>query len=123
MYFHGFGGGKEGFGGDLKRFTDEGMATFSMTERGFRKSCGTNGWSKKIAGQGTYNANDDVVGALNAVTPGACKDGYIHLMDTRYEVRDAQYFAGILAGEPYGSGANAATASLLLNEMTAHHSS
>src|SRR5689334_1680464 len=38
MIFHGYGGGKEGFGGDMKRFTDSGMAAFSMTERGFRKS-------------------------------------------------------------------------------------
>ncbi len=40
MYFHGFGGGKEGFNGDLKRFTDMGIAAFSMTERGFKDSCG-----------------------------------------------------------------------------------
>lgn len=83
MYFHGFGGGKEGFDGDLKRFTDAGMAAFSMTERGFKKSCG-----KPAAIQ-----------ALNAVTPGACDKGFIHLMDSRYEVRDAQYLVSILADE------------------------
>ncbi|MBN8866717.1 MAG: acetylxylan esterase, partial [Solirubrobacterales bacterium] len=83
MYFHGFGGGKEGFGGDLKRFTDAGMAAFSMTERGFKKSCG----------------KTEAIEALDAVTPGACDKGFIHLMDTRYEVRDAQYLVGILADE------------------------
>lgn len=83
MYFHGFGGGKEGFGGDLKRFTDAGMAAFSMTERGFKKSCG------KVA----------AITALDTETPGACDKGFIHLMDSRYEVRDAQYLAGLLADE------------------------
>ena len=95
MYFHGFGGGKEGFDGDLKRFTDVGIAAFSMTERGFKKSCGKNGKNA----QNVYNANDDAIGALNAVTPGACDQGFIHLMDLRYEVRDAQYLAGLLADE------------------------
>jgi len=83
MYFHGFGGGKEGFGGDTKRFINAGMATFSMTERGFKKSCGN---------QAAYDA-------LETAVPGSCDHGFIHLMDTRYEVRDAQYFAGLLADE------------------------
>ncbi len=83
MYFHGFGGGKEGFNGDLKRFTEMGMAAFSMTERGFKDSCG-----KPAA-----------IAALELDTPGACDDGFIHLMDTRYEVRDAQYLAGKLVDE------------------------
>jgi len=88
MYFHGFGGGKEGFGGDLKRFTDRGMAAFSMTERGFKFSCG-----KKNAIKTLIQPDPDGYGA------GACNAGYIHLMDNRYEVRDAQYFAGLLADE------------------------
>ena len=83
MYFHGFGGGKEGFNGDLKRFTDMGIAAFSMTERGFKDSCG----------------KAPAIAALDLVTPGACDDGFIHLMDTRYEVRDAQYLAGLLVDE------------------------
>jgi dienelactone hydrolase len=84
MYFHGFGGGKEGFGGDLKRFTEAGMAAFSMTERGFKKSCG----------------KADAIDALEgAYGEGVCDQGFIHLMDTRYEVRDAQHLAGLLADE------------------------
>ena len=83
MYFHGFGGGKEGFDGDLKRFTDLGFAAFSMTERGFKFSCG------KV----------NAITTLNNDTPGVCNKGFIHLMDTRFEVRDAQYFAGLLADE------------------------
>ena len=82
MYFHGFGGSKEGFNGDLKRFTDMGMAAFSMTERGFANSCG----------------EDSALAALDLADED-CSAGFIHLMDTRYEVRDAQYFAGVLVDE------------------------
>lgn len=115
MYFHGFGGGKEGFGGDLKRFTDRGMAAFSMTERGFKFSCG----------------KAEAIQTLEADKPGACDDGFIHLMDTRYEVRDAQYFAGLLAdqgvidpkkiatvGASYGGGKSMALAALRNRIMT-----
>ncbi len=108
MYFHGFGGSKEGFGSDLQRFLNKGVAVFSMTERGFRDSCGT---------QGAYQ---------NLVSNGRdCEDGFIHLMDTRYEVRDAQYLMGILAdedlikpkkigsvGASYGGGKSMALATL-----------
>lgn len=124
MYFHGFGGGKEGFNGDLKRFTDAGMAAFSMTERGFKQSCGKNGKSIE-GGVEVYDPNRDAIGALDAVDPGACDQGFIHLMDTRYEVRDAQHFAGMLAdegliqpkkigtvGASYGGGKSMALAAL-----------
>ncbi len=89
MYFHGFGGGKEGFNGDLKRFTDAGMAAFSMTERGFKFSCG----------------KAQAIATLNAAEPDTdpesepCDKGFIHLMDSRYEVRDAQYLVSLLADE------------------------
>lgn len=82
MYFHGFGGGKEGFNGDLQRFLDQGIAVLSMTERGFKHSCGN---TPSITNLETNGEN--------------CDKGFIHLMDTRYEVRDAQYFAGLLADE------------------------
>lgn len=108
MYFHGFGGGKEGFGGDLQRFLDRGIAVFSMTERGFRDSCGS----------------DEALAEL-ATAGRDCSDGFIHLMDTRYEVRDAQYFMGMLAdedvikpkrigtvGASYGGGKSMALAAL-----------
>ena len=78
MIFHGYGGGKFGFG-TMERFLDRGYAVFSMTDRGFRESCGT--------------ADSQTAGGA------ACDDGYIRLMDTRYEVRDAQFFAGTLADE------------------------
>ena len=78
MMFHGYGGSKIGFGG-MERFLDRGYAVFSMTDRGFHESCG--------------NAARRTAGGA------ACDDGYIRLIDTRYEVRDAQYFAGLLADE------------------------
>jgi acetyl esterase/lipase len=81
---HGYGGSKVGFGASgsssgLRRFTSRGYAVFSMTDRGFHESCGS----------------------AASVTAGgsACNNGYIHLMDDRYEIRDAQFFAGELADE------------------------
>ena len=50
-----------------------------MTDRGFRESCG----SAASAGR----------------RPGRLRDGYVRLIDNRYEVRDAQEFAGKLADE------------------------
>jgi predicted acyl esterase len=82
---HGYGGEKIGFGASgstsgLRRFTSRGYAVFAMTARGFHQSCGKQ----------------------NAITAaaGACDDaGWIHLMDDRYEVRDAQFLMGELADE------------------------
>jgi dienelactone hydrolase len=79
---HGYGGSKIGFGADgstsgLRRFTSQGYAVFAMTDRGFHESCGS----------------DDSITAGGS----ACDNGYIHLMDDRYEIRDAQFLAGELA--------------------------
>ena len=81
---HGYGGSKIAFGASgstsgLRQFTSRGYAVFSMTDRGFHESCGS----------------------AASVTAGgsACSNGYIHLMDDRYEIRDAQFFAGELADE------------------------
>ena len=40
MMFHGYGGGKIGLG-SMQHWLDRGYATFSMTDRGFRESCGS----------------------------------------------------------------------------------
>jgi hypothetical protein len=79
---HGYGGSKIDFGAasstsGMRRFTSRGYAVFSMTDRGFHQSCGS----------------------AASVTAGgsACDNGFIHLMDDRYEIRDAQFFAGELA--------------------------
>ena len=78
MLFHGYGGEKIGFA-RMERWLEQGYATFSMTDRGFHESCGTP--------------------ASRAADPSGCERGYVRLIDNRYEVRDAQEFAGMLADE------------------------
>jgi predicted acyl esterase len=88
MLFHGYGGSKLGFS-EMREWLDAGYATFSMTDRGFHESCGS--------------------AEARLADPAGCAQGYIRLMDTRYEVRDAQYLAGRLVDEgrvqPTGLGA------------------
>lgn len=90
MLFHGYGGSKfgldtggGGIGSAISSMTpwlNAGYAAFSMSDRGFAESCGTP--------------------ASRASVPAAeCAHGFNHLLDTRYEVRDAQYFAGELADQ------------------------
>lgn len=108
MFFHGYGGSKEGFNGYLKFFNELGYAAFSMTERGFGRSCGETTPLSEL-----QSGSED------------CSKGFIHLMDTRYEVRDAQYLIGQLVdeglvdpekiasvGASYGGGKSMALASL-----------
>jgi Acetyl xylan esterase (AXE1) len=78
MIFHGYGGDKLGLN-VMQPFLDRGYATFSMTDRGFHESCGS--------------------AASRAADPAGCAKGYVRLIDNRYEVRDAQLFAGRLADE------------------------
>src|SRR5690606_26787512 len=77
MAFHGWGGSELGLGA-LRRWTEQGYAAFSMSARGFGRSCGDP--EQRLAG---------VCG----------KGGWTHLMDTRFEVRDAQLMAGMLVDE------------------------
>jgi predicted acyl esterase len=83
MAFHGWGGSKIPFGTagtseGLRRWTSQGYAAFSMTDRGWGNSCGP--------------------GSPSLADPN-CAHGYIRLMDTRYEVRDAQILAGMLVDD------------------------
>jgi predicted acyl esterase len=83
--FHGWGGSKVGLNpnSDAERpqvWAERGYAVFSMSDRGWGGSCGA----------------QDLPDRLN---PAVCGKGYNHLMDTRYEVRDAQHFLGLLADE------------------------
>ncbi len=57
----------------MQEWLDDGYAVFSMSDRGWGNSCG--GMDPK---------------RLQPV----CAEGYNHLMDTRYEVRDAQEVFG-----------------------------
>jgi predicted acyl esterase len=78
---HGYGGSKNDFSfADMEHYTDRGYAVFAMTARGFHQSCGK------------ANAISDAGGACDNA-------GWIHLMDDRFEIRDAQFFAGELADE------------------------
>ena len=76
MMFHGYSQGKVGFA-EQKHYSDKGYAVFSMTARGFRNSCGN----------------------AATVDSAGCAGQYVRLLDTRYEVRDAQVFAGELVDE------------------------
>jgi predicted acyl esterase len=79
-YFHGWGGSKIGLSDpQVRKWAEAGYAVFSMSDRGWGKSCG----------------KEDLADLL---TP-ACAEGHNHLMDTRYEVRDAQHLIGVLADE------------------------
>lgn len=75
--YHGYAGTKASTA-SLKVWAKRGYATFAMTARGFGNSCGQ---------QGAERLSD------------ACRSGYTHLMDTRYEVRDAQHVMGLLADQ------------------------
>lgn len=78
MFFHGYAGSKIGFG-SMDDWAKRGYATFSMTTRGFGDSCGS--------------------AVSRAASPTACLKGYVRLLDTRYEVRDAQVLSGELVDE------------------------
>jgi hypothetical protein len=84
--FHGWGGSK--LGHSSGGWIDAGYAFFSMSDRGWGMSCG---------------------GADPKRTQPVCANGYNHLMDTRFEVRDAQEVFEALAdraatGAPGGEG-------------------
>ena len=104
MVFHGYGGGKIDFPA-LQRWLNRGFAVFSMSNRGFHESCGTD--------------------SSKAADPDCPTKGFVRLNDTRYEVRDAQEFAGMLvdqgvvdgdaigaSGGSYGGGMSMALAAL-----------
>jgi fermentation-respiration switch protein FrsA (DUF1100 family) len=78
--FHGWGGHKIGLeDARVQQWAEAGYAVFSMSDRGWGNSCG--------------GSDPD------RLNPTICGQGYNHLMDDRYEVRDAQYLISILADE------------------------
>lgn len=78
IQLHGWGGTKSGVGAS-KPWADRGYAVLNYTARGFGQSCGT--------------------AASRTADPTGCAKGWIHLADSRYEARDSQYLAGLLADE------------------------
>jgi Acetyl xylan esterase (AXE1) len=77
-FFHGWGGSKIGLTDRTQAWASKGYAVFSMSDRGWGNSCGA--------------LDQDRLSAQ-------CSKGYNHLMDDRYEVRDAQYLISLLADE------------------------
>jgi hypothetical protein len=123
--FHGWGGSKQGLKTDepisgsgltfeqkdsrIQPWAESGYAVFSMSDRGWAHSCGK------------FDA---------AKVTTECAQGWNHLMDDRYEVRDAQYLMSILAeeglveptkigvtGASYGGGISLALGALRNREM------
>lgn len=123
--FHGWGGSKQGLktyepspgtgvtleqeDARIRHWAESGYAVFSMSDRGWGLSCGKFDPFK--------------------VLPN-CANGYNHLMDDRYEVRDAQYLISELAdeglvqpkkiaatGASYGGGISVALGALRNREM------
>jgi predicted acyl esterase len=110
VFGHGWGSEKvaptsETRAGTMKRYVDAGYAVLSATARGFNGSCGTP--------------------AARLANPVGCAQGWIHLDDWRYEARDVQHLAGLLAdegtidgqrigvtGESYGGGLSMELAAL-----------
>jgi dienelactone hydrolase len=85
--FHGWGGSKIDLtSGSAQEWLDEGYAVFSMSDRGWGNSCGGSDPKRLM--------------------PGVCDNGYNHLMDTRYEVRDAQEVFAALADQAADGAAN-----------------
>jgi hypothetical protein len=81
--FHGWGGSKLGIGSTAP-WAKRGYAVFTMSDRGWGDSCGGQSQTRVTEAQ-------------------ACATkGYNHLMDTRYEVRDAQTFMAALADQKTG---------------------
>ena len=76
--FHGYGGSKMTLSA-MQRWLDKGYAVYSVTNRGSGESC-------KSAGS-------------IAADPTGCANGYVHLMDPRFEIRDTQNFLGELVDE------------------------
>ncbi len=76
--FHGWGGEKIGLNEQTRGWAQSGYAVFSMSDRGWGKSCGASDLEKLLP---------------------VCAAGYNHLLDDRYEVRDAQYLISVLADE------------------------
>ncbi len=75
-------------------FASNGYAALTFTPRGWYESCG-----KKL--DGTYSYATDPECQASTQYPG--EKSWVHLLDRRYEVRDAQFLAGAVADAAAGS--------------------
>lgn len=78
MEFHGYGGQRFSFK-EIQHYLQKGYAVYTQSNRGFHQSCGK--------------------ASAIAADPDCATKGYIHLDDTRFEVRDAQFIVGQLVDE------------------------
>lgn len=112
FYLHGFGGDKNSSGAETS-LARQGYVVVAYSARGFGMSCGL---------------------PISRTVP-ACTGGYEHLADIRYEPRDTQYLAGLLAdtglvdgqrigvsGTSYGAGQSLMLATLKDRIVTANYS-
>jgi dipeptidyl aminopeptidase/acylaminoacyl peptidase len=73
---HGYGGAKLGYD-EMKPWAQRGYAVLALSARGFGESCGSP--------------------ASRLADPLGCAQGWVRLDDVRYEARDIQQLAGLLA--------------------------
>ena len=78
VQLHGWAGRKSGLGSS-KEWAEDGYAVLNYSARGFGDSCGS--------------------AASRTADPTGCARGWVHLGDSRYEARDTQYLAGLLADQ------------------------
>ena len=78
IQLHGWAGSKSGLGSS-KEWAEDGYAVLNYSARGFGDSCGSI--------------------ASRTADPNGCARGWVHLSDSRYEARDSQYLAGLLADQ------------------------
>jgi predicted acyl esterase len=124
IMLHGYGGAKQGLDGaespwipTAHEWAKMGYAVLNMSDRGFGDSCGSS--ASRASALVTAAAAGDPAGGQ------ACQQGWVKLLDMRWEVHDAQYLAGLLVdqgvvdparigavGDSYGGGASLDLASL-----------
>ena len=75
---HGWGQSKVGFA-EMRPWAERGYAVLAFSARGFGDSCGS--------------------ATSRAADPAGCAKGWVHLDDVRFEARDVQQLAGLLADE------------------------
>src|SRR4051812_47487074 len=75
---HGWGQSKVGFA-EMRPWAERGYAVLAFSARGFAESCGS--------------------ATSRAADPAGCAKGWVHLDDVRFEARDIQHLAGLLADE------------------------
>lgn len=78
VQLHGYGGAKGGLS-ESKPFAERGYAVLNYTARGFGNSCGSE--------------------SSRTADPTGCARGWVRLKDSRFEIRDTQHLAGVLADQ------------------------